>query len=182
MLTIIFIASNASNASHNENPPPMPSNPPSLEISKKVSLSFLRIPATPTVVQRSQPKSRPSIDKEAAEILPEVSPSTSGEASTNTSGNSGKSSAPGNNSTGKTSLDSKFNLPEKTASSSQSQHPTEKKANVKQPATEVLVEGSLTPIHEQEIIEIPPETIPSKFIFRCGLYPYAYRTHSRHNR
>src|SRR5580700_4059273 len=146
---------------------PIPLN---TELSKKVSISFLRMPATPTVVHRSQQKARLSLDKELKEITPEVSPSTSGEASTNTSGNSGKSSAPGNNSTGKTSLDSKFNVPEKAASSSQSQHSTEKKVTAKQPATEVLTEGPLTPIQEQDMIEVSPEPVHSKFIFLAAVY------------
>jgi hypothetical protein len=171
MLTITSEASNASNTSHNEASPPMLQIPLNAELSKKVSISFLRKPTTPTVVHRSQPKVRLSLDKELKEIAPEVSPSTSGEASTNTSGNSGKSSAPGNNSTGKTSLDSKFNVPEKNASSSQSQHSTEKKVTAKQPATEVLVEAPLTPIQEQDVIEVSPEPVPSKLIFLTAAYP-----------
>jgi hypothetical protein len=62
-------------------------------------------------------------------------------------------------------LDSKFNAPEKTASSGQSQNSSEKKVALKQLATEVLVETQLTPIQEQEVVEVPPEPVPSKFKF-----------------
>jgi protein-serine/threonine kinase len=119
-----------------------------------------------TVVHRSQLKSRPSlisIDKGVGvvEIMPDASPSTSAE----TSGNSGKSSGPEihNNSTGKTSQDSKFSLLAKKASGL-SQHSSEnKKTVIKQLAAEGSVETPLKPIQEVEVVEIVPEPVPSEF-------------------
>ncbi len=135
------------------------------ELSKKVSLSFLRMTAPPTVVHRSQLKARPSLasfDQGAIDLLPEVSPSTS----TETSGNSGKSSLPENHkhSTGKTSQDSKFSgLPKNV--SGQSQHSSEnKKMPFKQLAAEGSVESQLTPIQEIEAVEVAPAPVPSKFL------------------
>jgi protein-serine/threonine kinase len=152
----------ASNPSHEEASPP-----PSLSsgVTRKVSLPFLRTPMPPTVVHRSQLKALPSlmsIDKgmSVVEILPDISPSTSAE----TSVNSGKSSGPEthNNSTGKTSQDSKFSQLAKKVSG-HSQHSSEnKKTAVKQLPGYGSVETPLKPIQEVEVIEVVPEPVPSK--------------------
>jgi protein-serine/threonine kinase len=113
----------------------------------------------PTVVHRTQFKSRPSvisIDKGVIEITPEASPSTSPESSTN----SGKSSLPRpGESTGKTSLDSKFSSKSKVIS----QHSSENKKVVsKQTAGEGgSNENNLAPIAEVESVETP-EPVPSE--------------------
>lgn len=119
--------------------------------------------APPTVVHRSQLKARPSLvsfEQGVIDLSPEASPSTS----TETSGNSGKSSLLENlkHSTGKTSQDSKFSGPPKNFSG-QSQHSSEnKKTPSKQPRTEASVESQLTPIQEIEPVEVAPTPVPSK--------------------
>jgi hypothetical protein len=147
------------------------------ELVKKVSMSFNNMRPSvqpPTVVIRS-PKSRPSLslDKGVLELTPEVSPSTSGE----TSGNSaGKQSAPARtNSTGMTSLDSKFSAGKML--SGHSSNTENKKAAVtkQQVAEETIVNNSLMPISEvaQEVI-IAPVPVPSKpyssLIFDSAMY------------
>lgn len=109
-----------------------------------------------------------SVDKGVGvvEILPNTSPSTSAE----TSVNSGKSSVPENhnNSTGKTSQDSKFSQLAKKVSG-QSQNSSEnKKTAAKQAPREGSVETPLMPIQEVEVVEIPPEPVPSKFYLMIG--------------
>lgn len=149
------------------------------ELVKKVSMSFNNMRPSvqpPTVVIRS-PKSRPSLSLEKAvlELTPEVSLSTSGE----TSGNSaGKQSAPARtNSTGMTSLDSKF-----SAGKMLSGHSSEnKKATVtkQQVAEETIVNNSLMPISEvaQEVM-IAPVPVPSKpyfsLIFEFALHAWEF--------
>ncbi|TVY59181.1 Serine/threonine-protein kinase cbk1 [Lachnellula cervina] len=144
--------------------PPFPASPPGLR--RKLSLALSKGQLDPTVVHRLQFKSRPSIislDKEVVEIFPEgpeVSPSTSAGSS---SVNSGKSSVPRpGESTGKTSLDSKFS----TKSKGVSQHSSEnKKATSKQTTPEGgSNENILTPIAEVETVEAPVP-IPSKLLY-----------------
>jgi hypothetical protein len=149
----------ASGASNMEISPP--TSPPSNHLSKKASLSVFRMPVPPTVVHRVPSKGRPSI--KSAEIVvmetpPETSPSTSAE----TSGNSGKSSGPENrnNSTGKTSQDSKFSALSKLVSG-QSQHYSENKTGAKVVAAGGTSDNSLEPILELEVVEVAPEPVPS---------------------
>lgn len=159
--TKLIPAIEASNTSRDETITPLS---PSGGISKRVSFSFLRMPIQPTVVHRSQLRARPSlmsIDKGVSlvEVVPDVSLSTSAE----TSGNSGKSSVPENhnNSTGKTSQDSKFSQLAKV--SAQSQHsPENNKTIVKQTVVESSLETPPKPIQEVEVAEVTPEPIPSK--------------------
>lgn len=119
----------------------------------------------PTVVIRS-PKSRPSLSLEKAvmELTPEVSPSTSGE----TSGNSaGKQSAPARtNSTGMTSLDSKFSAGKMLSGHSSNTENKKATATKQQVAEETIVNNSLMPISEvaQEVM-IAPVPVPSKPYF-----------------
>lgn len=151
------------------------------ELAKKVSMSFARNNITPTVVVRS-PKSRPSVvgnslDKGVMELTPEVSPSTSGEASGNSSG---KQAAPARtNSTGMTSLDSKFSAGMKMLSGHSSGMENKKGfagAIAKQLLPEEsVVNNGLTPISENaQEIHIEPVPVPSK-------YPLAHiSAHQRH--
>lgn len=159
-------------------PPPQMSNADlAKELAKKMSMSFnnMRSSVQPTVVVRS-PKSRPSLvslDKGVMELTAEVSPSTSGE----TSGNSaGKQSGPARttNSTGMTSLDSKFSAGMKMLSGHSSNTESKKALVAKQLlAEETTVNNSLTPISEvvHEIV-IAPVAIPSKSLrnplLSCG--------------
>ena len=128
--------------------------------------------AAPTVVHRGQLKSRPSlmsIEKGLGlETMPDASLSTSAE----TSVKSGKSSVPEtqNNSTGKTSQDSKFSQLAKKLSG-RSQHSSEnKKTIIKQAAFEGLVETPLKPILEVEVTEVVPEPVPSKYHHKTMIY------------
>lgn len=130
--------------------------------SKRDPISFMKsLQMAPTVVHRQPTKPRVtlrSLEKSALELTAEASPATS---SGETSGNSGKSSAPGN-STGKTSLDSKFSSPAKVLSG----HFSENKKG--QGCLKVVgLEDSceLSPIHEG-VVEVTPQPIPSKFISR----------------
>lgn len=122
------------------------------------SAALLKSQLQPTVVHRAQFKSRPSVisfDKGIIELTPEFSPSTSAESSSN----SGKSSVPRQQSTGKTSLDSKFSAKSKVASQHSSDN---KKAAIKQAAAEGgSNENVLSPIAEVEAFEAP-EPVPSE--------------------
>lgn len=132
-------------------------NPPGLR--RKLSLALSKGQLEPTVVHRTQFKSRPSIISidNVIEISPVGSPSAS---AGDSSSNSGKSSIPRPyESTGKTSLDSKFSTNSKGAS----QHSSENKKAVSKQVTGEggSNENALTPIAEVEITETP-EPIPSK--------------------
>lgn len=172
-LSQLVLTNEASSVSHLEapsTPPPQMGNAElARELAKKVSMSFNNMrPSSiqPTVVIRS-PKSRPSLvslDKGMMELTPEVSPSTSGE----TSGNSaGKQSAPARtNSTGMTSLDSKFSAGMKLLSGHSSNTENKKALVAKQLlAEETTVNNSLTPISEGEVVHdlvLAPVPVPSK--------------------
>jgi protein-serine/threonine kinase len=143
-----------------------PSNSPGL--GKKISMAMLKGQPDPTVVHRAQFRAnRPvviSIDKEefdpaVIEIVPGSSPSTSAGDSTSTGR---KSSAPGlGQSTGKTSLDSKWSSKHNVVSNSA--HSSEnKKSGAKQAMAEAGIdENILCSIAEAEshAAEIP---VPSK--------------------
>jgi hypothetical protein len=162
MAALTIVASSASNLESSTPITPQIGNVElARELAKKVSMTFNNMRPSiqpPTVVIRS-PKSRPSLslEKGVMELTPEVSPSTSGE----TSGNSaGKQSAPARtNSTGMTSLDSKFSGGKML--SGHSSNTENKKA-----AEETIVNNSLMPISEvpQEVM-IAPVPIPSKHYF-----------------
>lgn len=135
------------------------------ELVKKVSMPFNNMRPSvqpPTVVIRS-PKSRPSLslEKGVLELTPEVSPSTSGE----TSGNSaGKQSAPARtNSTGMTSLDSKFSAGKMVSGHSSNTENKKVAVTKQQVAEETIANNSLMPISEvaQEVV-IVPIPVPSK--------------------
>jgi len=120
-------------------------------------MALLKGQLDPTIVHRTQFKSRPSVisnDRGVAEVTPEGSPSTSaGESS------SGKSSAPRPESTGQTSLDSKFSVKSKGVS----QQSSENKTTVKQMTGEGgSNDNLLTPIAEVERFEAP-DPVPSEF-------------------
>lgn len=148
---------------------PPPELPPTRQLSKKISLSFLKItghaPAQSTIVHREKSKGRPSpgsVDCGIIELTP--GESASPEVSTSsgeTSGNSGKSSniPARTNSTGKTSAESKYSALAKVASC-QSQNSGDKKTTVlMDPVPEAPLEALLIPIQEQETL---PEPQPSK--------------------
>lgn len=167
MLTIV-----ASSVSNLESSPPAPPQIGNVELArelaKKVSMSFNNMRPSvqpPTVVIRS-PKSRPSLslEKEVLELTPEVSPSTSWE----TSGNSaGKQSAPARtNSTGMTSLDSKFSAGKMLSGHSSNTENKRAMATKQQVAEETIVNNSLMPISEvAHEVMIAPVPVPSKPYF-----------------
>ncbi|KFY80491.1 hypothetical protein V499_00669 [Pseudogymnoascus sp. VKM F-103] len=162
------LTNSASSASNLESSSPISPQVGNVELArelvKKVSMSFNNMRPSvqpPTIVIRS-PKSRPSLslEKGVLELTPEVSPSTSGEASGNSAG---KQSAPARtNSTGMTSLDSKFSAGKML--SGHSSNTENKKAAVtkQQVAEETIVNNSLMPISEvaQEVI-IAPVPVPT---------------------
>jgi protein-serine/threonine kinase len=126
-------------------------------------MTLLKAQLEPTVVHRTQFKSRPSLismDRGLTELTPppEGSPSTSAESSNN----SGKSSVPRSGElTGKTSLfDSKYSQKSKIAS----QHSSENKKLLSKQATPEggSNENSLTPIAEVEAPD-DPEPTPSEY-------------------
>jgi len=130
---------------------------------RRFSMVLLKGQLEPTVVHRTQFKSRPSvmsIDRGVVEITQEPSPPISPQSSSN----SGKSSIPRpGESTGKTSLDSKFSSKSKGVS----QHSSEnKKATPKQATGEGgSNENNLAPIAEVDCLEAP-EPVPSKHVYR----------------
>jgi protein-serine/threonine kinase len=125
----------------------------------RFSLALLKGQLGPTVVHRTQFKSRPSvisIDRGIIGTTPEPSSPTSAESTSN----SGKSSIPRpGESTGKTSLDSKFSSKSKCVS----QHSSENKKVLSKQATgeRGSNENNLPPIAEVECVETP-EPVPSK--------------------
>lgn len=146
--------------------PPIEAAP--VALSTKISMALHGAP--PTVVHRTQFKSRLSLislDKGVSEFMPEPpTPPSSAESTSN----SGKSSAPGaGQSTEKTSLDSKFSK----KSAGTSQHSSEnKKATSPIAASDAnQMDGGLTPIAESYIIE-SPQPIPSKL---CTLPSVSHR-------
>ncbi|CZT03348.1 related to serine/threonine-protein kinase CBK1 [Rhynchosporium graminicola] len=125
-----------------------------------------------TVVHRTQFKSRPSfisLDKGVVEITPEGSPSTS----TESSGNSGKSSIPRpGESTGKTSLDSKH------SSKKASQHSSENKKLITKHATgDGFSSGDpvLSPIVESQETPEPVPTVET--VERAAAAKIFFETH-----
>lgn len=172
-LTILI---KASNASHDEVSAPLS---PSSGLSKMVSFTLPRMPVPPTIVHRTEMKGRPSLPSidggvSLVEITPDVSPSTSA----GTCGNSGKSSVPENhnNSTGKTSQDSKFSLLAKKVSG-QSQHSSQKKTIVvKQLPAESAVETPLMPIQETQMAVVVPEAVPSRSLTIFTQYIFVWNS------
>lgn len=144
------------------------------ELAKKVSQSFARNNIPTTVVVRTQ-KSRPSIvgslDKGVMELTPEVSPSTSGEASGNSGGK--PPAAAHTNSTGMTSLDSRMSMGMKMLSGHSSENKKGFAGNVngglgrQLVPEESVVNNSLTPISEnaQEVHIVEPVPVPSKSFY-----------------
>ncbi|KAM3077127.1 hypothetical protein ACMFMF_005041 [Clarireedia jacksonii] len=153
--------SNGDSTGSTETPPRCPSptptassSPPApVSLTKKISMALLKPP--PTVVHRTQFKSRPSLislDKGILDFMPDVFSLPSNVESTN---NSAKSSLPGaGQSTEKTSLDSKFS---NTKSAGVSQHSSENKKVHAQHVVKGSPDDGLTPIAETDsyIIECP---------------------------
>lgn len=152
-------------------------------------MSFARNTVPPTVVVRS-PKTRPSVqnslDKGHLELTPEVSPSTSGEACQNSGGI--KDVPPRTNSTGMTSLDSKFSAGIKMLSGHSSGNNQKmglgvdgKLAKALQ-AEETVVQNGLTPIMEraQEVV-IEPVPVPSKSTPLSPSFPVQCRPNADDN-
>ncbi len=128
----------------------VPGSPKSV-LSKKSSRSILRAPLSqPTIVYSVHP-SPDEDEKSVVEVTLETSPSASGASS----GNSGKSSMPRNDSTGMTSLESKLSL---TAGQSSENRKTVSKPMVDE---ETIAEAPLEPIQEVAR-ELPPDPVPSK--------------------
>lgn len=143
------------------------STEPSCQINNKPSAAALEDTLEPTVVHRIQFKSRPSlmsIDRGVLELTPpDGSPSTSAESGSNSGKSSNPNSRPGD-STGKTSLDSKF-----SASKAKifSQHSSDnKKVVAKQMVGERELNENAAPLASIEEI-VDPEPVPSKAPFPC---------------
>lgn len=129
----------------------MPAMPPNT--ARKLSMALLN--SNPTVVHRTQFKSRPkllSFDKSVLDQALDGSPSTS-------LSSTGKSStAPRVESTGKTSLDSKFSMISKAVSQHSSEH--KKLAEKRLAEAGGSTENPLTSIAEVDLQD--PEPVPSK--------------------
>lgn len=139
---------------------PLSPPPESVALGKKISMALVKAP--PTIVHRTQFKSRPSLislDKGILEFMPDAPSSPSSAESTS---NSGKSSGPdAKQSTQKTSLESKFSQ----KSAGISQHSSENKKAMPKTTNQAegsSAEGLLTPITENDNFECPP-VVPSKF-------------------
>ncbi|RAL66204.1 hypothetical protein DID88_005876 [Monilinia fructigena] len=152
ILSVLRTLTNSS-SSVAEDYAPLSPPPESVALGKKISMALLKTP--PTIVHRTQFKSRPSLislDKGVLEFMPEATTPLSSAESTS---NSGKSSGPdAKQSTQKTSLESKFSQ----KSAGISQHSSENKKAA--PKTMIQAEGSsadglLTPITESDNVECP---------------------------
>ncbi|KAB8303351.1 hypothetical protein EYC80_004783 [Monilinia laxa] len=152
ILSVLRTLTNSS-SSVAEDYAPLSPPPESVALGKKISMALLKAP--PTIVHRTQFKSRPSLislDKGVLEFMPEATTPPSSAESTS---NSGKSSGPdAKQSTQKTSLESKFSQ----KSAGISQHSSENKKAA--PKTMIQAEGSsadglLTPITESDNVECP---------------------------
>ena len=141
---------------------PLSPPPESVALGKKISMAILKAP--PTIVHRTQFKSRPSLislDKGVLEFMPDApTPPSSAESATN----SGKSSGPDAKlSTQKTSLESKISQ----KSGGVSHHSSENKKIMQKNMNRVEVnsaEGILASITEGDSVECP-QPVPSKFPF-----------------
>ncbi|KAH6709397.1 kinase-like protein [Leptodontidium sp. MPI-SDFR-AT-0119] len=152
---------------------------PPISPSRRFSAAILKGQLDePTVVHRTQFKSRPSfisLDKGVMEITPEGSPSTS----TESSRNSGKSSVPRpGDSTGKTSLDSKhFSSTSKKAS----QHSSENKKVITKQTTGDCCSNEnpiLAPIVESQETPDPVPTVVT--VERAAAAKVFFETHYNH--
>ncbi|QSZ33910.1 hypothetical protein DSL72_005484 [Monilinia vaccinii-corymbosi] len=152
ILSVLRTLTNSTSSAAEEYAPLSPP-PESVALGKKISMALLKAP--PTIVHRTQFKSRPSLislDKGVLESTPEApTPPSSAESTSN----SGKSSGPdAKQSTQKTSLESKFS--QKSAGISQNSFENKKAT----PKTMIKTEGGsadglLTPITESDNIECP---------------------------
>ncbi len=165
---VYFVVSGASVAESRSLSP----QPSTSAQGRRLSMVLLKGQLEPTVVHRTQFKSRPSvksIDRGAIEIIQDPSPSISPQSSSN----SGKSSIPRpGESTGKTSLDSKFSSNSKGVS----QHSSENKKAISKQATGEggSNENNLAPIAEVDCLETP-EPVPSKVSCSTASRPISNR-------
>ncbi|KAG4420171.1 hypothetical protein IFR04_006734 [Cadophora malorum] len=153
-------------------------SPPMSPIRRFSAAAILKPHEEPTVVRRTQFKSRPSLislDKGVLEITPEGSPSTSAESSRN----SGKSSIPRpGDSTGKTSLDSKFSSKSKVGSqhSSENRKVATKHTTVRDCCSSEI--PILAPIVESQETPEPVPTIVT--VERAAAAKVFFETHYNH--
>ncbi|KAL2064994.1 hypothetical protein VTL71DRAFT_4134 [Oculimacula yallundae] len=150
---------------------------PPISPTRRFSAAILKLDE-PTIVHRTQFKSRPSfmsLDKGVVEITPEGSPSTS----TESSGNSGKSSVPRpGDSTGKTSLDSKhFSSTSKKASQNSSEN---KRLVIKQAIVDACSSENsiLAPIVESQETPEPVPTVVT--VEKAAAAKVFFETHYNH--
>ncbi|KAL3419052.1 Serine/threonine-protein kinase cbk1 [Phlyctema vagabunda] len=132
-----------------------PSVSPSNGLNKKLSISYLKGHLEPTVVHRSQFKSRPSVisqEKIVVEVKEESPPSSAGDSSNGKSSKSSGDPRP-SQSTGKTSLESKVSTKSKVASPQSSENKKLIPEDGESP------EGSLAPIAEVDT-PLPPTPEP----------------------
>lgn len=139
---------------------PLSPPPESVALGKKISLALLKAP--PTIVHRTQFKSRPSLislDKGVLEFMPDApTPPSSAESASN----SGKSSGPdAKQSTQKTSLESKFSQKSVGVSHHSSENKKMMSKNMNQ-AEVSSAEGVLASITEGDNVECP-QPVPSMF-------------------
>ncbi|KAJ8071595.1 hypothetical protein OCU04_001918 [Sclerotinia nivalis] len=132
---------------------PLSPPPESVALGKKISMALVKAP--PTIVHRTQFKSRPSLislDKGVLEFMPDApTPPSSAESTSN----SGKSSGPdAKQSTQKTSLESKFSQ----KSAGISQHSSENKKAIPKALNQAegsSADGVLASITETDNVECP---------------------------
>ncbi|ESZ92914.1 hypothetical protein SBOR_6687 [Sclerotinia borealis F-4128] len=153
LLSVLRTLTNSSSSVAEPDYAPLSPPPEAVALGKKISMALLKAP--PTIVHRTQFKSRLSvisIDKGVLEFMPDAPISPSSAESTS---NSGKSSGPdAQQSTQKTSLESKFSQ----KSAGISQHSSENKKvppKTMNQAEGCSADGLLKPITENDNVECP---------------------------
>ncbi|KAI9640680.1 hypothetical protein NHQ30_010989 [Ciborinia camelliae] len=153
ILSVLRTLTNSSASVAEPDYAPLSPPPESVALGKKISMALLKAP--PTIVHRTQFKSRPSLislDKGVLEFMQEAPTPTSSAESTS---NSGKSSGPdAKQSTQKTSLESKFSQ----KSTGTSPHSSENKKATPKPMNQVesnSADGLLASITESDNVECP---------------------------
>ncbi|TGO56295.1 hypothetical protein BOTNAR_0226g00070 [Botryotinia narcissicola] len=153
LLFLRSLTNNSSSIALEDDYAPLSPPPESVALGKKISLALLK--AAPTIVHRTQFKSRPSLislDKGVLEVMLDApTPSSSAESASN----SGKSSGPdAKQSTQKTSLESKFSQKSVGVSHHSSENKKVMQKNMNQ-AEVSSAEGALASITEGDNTECP---------------------------
>ncbi|TGO51637.1 hypothetical protein BCON_0157g00180 [Botryotinia convoluta] len=150
---LLSLTNNSSSIALEDDYAPLSPPPESVALGKKISMALLKAP--PTIVHRTQFKSRPSLislDKGVLEFIPDApTPPSSAESASN----SGKSSGPdAKQSTQKTSLESKFSQKSVGVSHHSSENKKVMQKNMNQ-AEVSSAEGVLASITEGDNVECP---------------------------